>query len=175
MKRIIFIIGGVRSGKSAFAIKLAKDFRGPVAFVATCMPKDKEMHQRIKAHKNSRPAAWKTIVEEKDIFSALKETSKYPVVIIDCLTLLVSNLLLSSKGEKTILADIKKFLYAACNMKKTFIIVSNEVGCGIVPENALARRFRDIHGQVNKIVAEYSDDVYLMIAGIPANIKKVKR
>ncbi|MFH1868721.1 MAG: bifunctional adenosylcobinamide kinase/adenosylcobinamide-phosphate guanylyltransferase [Candidatus Omnitrophota bacterium] len=176
MGTIIFILGGARSGKSTYAVSTAKKLNKDVAFVATCQPLDNEMKQRIEKHKKSRPLSWKTYEEPRELPQLIEKIAKkHKVIIIDCLTIFISNLLLSSKSEKRIYGSINKVLDMAGSCKSTLIIVSNEVGLGIVPENKMARRFRDIAGNVNKIVAKRADQVFLMTAGIPVNIKKGKK
>ena len=139
-----------------------------VLFLATCFPHDDEMKRRVGEHKKNRPEDWKTIEEEKDILPILKGC-KSDVIIIDCLTLLVSNLLLAGDDVEGAIKEVAEFLKEA---KWTAIIVSNEVGCGIVPENELARKFRDIAGWANKLLARYADEVYFMVSGIPMKIKE---
>ena len=174
MKKIIFITGGARSGKSKLALKLAKKFGKNVVFLATALPKDKEMAKRIKIHRKKRPEDWKTVVEDKNLLKVIKEEIKESfcrLLIIDCLTLFISNLLLSDEGEEEILKQIKEIMKLLQKAKYTTIIVSNEVGSGIVPPNKLARKFRDVAGLANQVVAKEVDEVYLVVAGIPIKIK----
>jgi adenosylcobinamide kinase/adenosylcobinamide-phosphate guanylyltransferase len=174
MAKIIFITGGVRSGKSSFALKLAKaENKGTkVAFVATCQALDGEMKERIRRHKSSRPASWKTFEAPLDLEPALtKAISRYPVIIVDCLTLMVSNLMMRKEKEKRITVRFKKVLRVLKKSDALVIIVSNEVGLGIVPENALAREFRDIAGRINQIAAHEAAEVYFTVSGIPWRIK----
>jgi len=169
---IIFLTGGARSGKSTFALKLAGTLGKKTAFLATGQAHDAEMKQRIAAHKKIRPRHWATVEEPLCISRALKKMHpKTEVVIVDCLTLLVSNLLLAGKSEKFIIAEIKKSLQAMKKSNFSTIIVSNEVGCGIVPENKLARDFRDIAGAVNQLAARSSDKAYTLISGFPVQLK----
>jgi len=172
MKKFIFILGGARSGKSRYAVELAKKISKEVAYIATCTMSDEEMKKRIKLHKNSRPDHWKIIEEGKDIksiFAKLKD--RYEVLIIDCLGLFVSNLLMEDFKDSQIQKILKELVHVVCKAKFTTILVSNEVGCGIVPDNLLARRFRDIVGFVNQMIAERADEVIFMEAGIPIKIK----
>ena len=176
MKKIIFITGGARSGKSKFALKLARGFDGDkVIFLATGLPKDKEMAERVKIHQESRPRDWRTIATEKNILKVIRgiEDSFCHLLIIDCLTLFLSNLLLSDEKEEKILKEIKEIAKLLRKAKYTTIIVSNEVGDGVVPNNRLARKFRDLAGLVNQIVAEKVDEVYLVVAGIPIKLKEI--
>lgn len=168
MSKIALILGGVRSGKSQLAIKMAKEKGKKVAFVATCRPLDNEMKKRIELHKNARPKNWKTFEEPEDVGLLLEKIgNNFDVIIIDCLTLLVSNLLLKGLKEKDIEQKIRKIM----NAKTNLIIVSNEVGLGIVPDNKLARDFRDIAGKMNQVMAKKASKVFFMASGIPLEIK----
>lgn len=170
MKKLIFIIGGARSGKSSFALEVAKKEGGKVAFIATCEPKDKEMKKRIALHKAARPKSWTTFEVPCDMDPLLKNFDpSFKTILIDCLTLWVSNLVLKNTAQEAIETKALKML--ACLKKTNAIIVSNEVGLGIVPDNELARLFRDIAGRINQIVARQADEVYFMISGIPLKIK----
>lgn len=172
MDKITFILGGARSGKSRLAIKLAKEKGRKVAFIATCIPKDLEMKKRINLHKNSRPGHWKTFEDPKDISLLLNKIgSKFNIIIIDCLTLLISGFMLNGLKETAIKSKINKMLGALKKIKAQSIIVSNEVGLGIVPENELAREFRDMAGRINQFVAAKSDEVFLVFSGIPLKLK----
>ena len=172
MGKIIFITGGVRSGKSKYAIKLAKNTTGKVVFLATGTAKDEEMKKRIKGHRESRPREWKTIEETKDIASILLSIGPpWKLVIIDCLAFFISNLLLDGADEKTILERIEKIVEIILEANYSTIVVSNEVGGGIVPANELGRRFRDIVGLANQIMANSAQEVYLTISGMPIRIK----
>lgn len=171
MGKITFILGGARSGKSTYALKLAKKYK-KVAFIATCKPLDLEMRRRIKLHKKIRPAHWQTFEPTQDIPLLLKKiSSKFEVIIIDCLTLLVSNLLLRGLKEGAVEEKIEEMLSMLKRLKSSSIIVSNEVGLGIVPKNKLARDFRDIAGRINQIVADKSGEVFFLVSGIPWRIK----
>lgn len=173
MRKITFVLGGARSGKSRFAIKLAKEKFSKVAFIATCLGLDREMNGRIEIHKKNRPSNWQTFDAPGDIPLLLEKIgSKFELIIIDCLTLLVSGLLLKGLREEVIENKINKVLAALKKIKAKSIIVSNEVGLGIVPKNKLARDFRDIAGRINQIVAEASDRVFFMASGIPLKIKE---
>ena len=171
-KKIIYITGGARSGKSTLAVKIAQETGKQVEFVATCEPNDKEMKRRVKKHVESRPGEWNTLVETKDLSKILPKINKRTeVVIIDCLTLYVSNLICSGKDEKQIIENIQKLLKALPGYCFTMIFVSNEVGSGIVPMNKLAREFRDIAGKVNQMVAGSSDEAYYMVSGLKIKLK----
>jgi len=168
MAKIALILGGVRSGKSRLAIKMAKEKGRKVAFVATSQALDKEMEGRIMLHKKARPLGWKTFEEPGDVDILLKNIgAKFDVIIIDCLTLLISNLLLKGLREIDIERKIKKIIRSGANL----IIVSNEVGLGIVPDNKMARAFRDISGKMNQVVAKKASEVFFMASGLPLQIK----
>ncbi len=172
MGKIIFITGGVRSGKSKYAIELAKNRTSEVIFLATGLAKDEEMKKRIKEHKRSRPDRWRTIEETKNISSILLDIQPpCELVIIDCLTFFVSNLLLEGVNEEIILQEIKKIVDIMLQVNYTIIVVSNEVGGGIVPDNKLGRRFRDIIGLANQVIAKSAYQVYLIVSGIPIKLK----
>ncbi len=172
MGKITFILGGARSGKSTYALILAKKREQKVAFIATCQALDNEMKQRIKLHKNSRPSDWQTFEEPYDILKVLKKIdTKFDCIIIDCLTLLVSNFILSKHKKNSILSKITEIFDYLKKTKGRSIIVSNEVGLGIVPANILARNFRDIAGSVNQIVAKRADEVFFMVSAIPLKVK----
>lgn len=172
MGKIIFITGGVRSGKSKYAINLAKNTAREIIFLATGVAKDEEMKKRIKEHKESRPDRWRTIEETKNISSILLDIQPpCELVIIDCLTFFVSNLLLEGVDEESILQEIKKIVDTILQVNYTIIVVSNEVGGGIVPDNELGRRFRDIIGLANQIMAKSAHEVYLIVSGMPVKLK----
>jgi adenosylcobinamide kinase/adenosylcobinamide-phosphate guanylyltransferase len=174
MGKLILILGGARSGKSSFAVAQAKKLssgRSDVIYVATASSLDEEMKRRIKMHRRRRPTSWRIIEEQVDISKILAKLVKTSVVIVDCLTLLISNLLLSGERETVILKKMKKLFTTLKKRNLTTLIVSNEVGMGIVPENRLARSFRDIAGQINQMLANLADEVYLLEAGIPIKIK----
>ncbi len=172
MGKITLILGGARSGKSTYALKIAKDIGRKTAFLATCEPKDAEMKRRIALHKNSRPGHWKTFEEPRDPVLLLNKIgAKFDVVVIDCLTLMISNLMLTGFKEMAIEGKINQMLNVLHQIKAQSIIVSNEVGLGIVPRNKLARDFRDIAGRMNQIVAANSDKVIFLVSGIPWRIR----
>lgn len=187
MKGLIFIIGGARSGKSRYAVELAKELsskgippaldKGKVAFIATATSLDDEMKDRIRIHKISRPRQWKVIEEGRDIGPILPGLEdEYKVVLIDCLGLLISNLLAANLTDKEIEVNIKDLIKTIQKVNLTTIIVSNEVGSGIVPDNPLARRFRDLLGLANQMLAKKAEEVFFLQSGIPLVIKgKAKR
>lgn len=171
MAKIIFIVGGARSGKSSHALALAKEYK-KVAFVATCQGLDEEMKKRIRCHQATRPKQWTTMEEPKEVASLLANVKdEFNCILIDCLTLLVSNLILDGYCEKEILNKIQDLLNVLKKKKCVIIIVSNEVGLGIVPDNKLGRDFRDTAGKANQIVAQEADEVFFTVSGIPIKIK----
>lgn len=172
MKKIILVLGGVKSGKSEYAVCLAKRIAKRVIFIATATSPDGEMKKRIKLHKASRPRQWKLIEEGKAVSSVLlKLKSEYKLVLVDCLGLFISNLLAEELKDEEIEKMIKGLINAISKVKHSVVLVSNEVGCGIVPDNLLARRFRDLLGLANQIIAKTADEVVFMHSGIPVTIK----
>lgn len=165
------VLGGIRSGKSQFAYQLADQLSKKVAVIATCIPLDEEMKIRVQEHKLARPKHWQTIEEPKEIIPVIEESTQ-EVILIDCLNIFISNLLLENLTQKLILKKIFS-LIEAINKRKDVcvIIVSNEVGSCLVPTNKLARKFTDLLGKANQIVASQAKEVYLLVAGIPVKIK----
>ena len=174
MSKITFIVGGARSGKSRYALKTALT-RGAgkrVAFIATCEGLDGEMRKRIRLHQKTRPENWKTFEEPRSVAALTKKIAgRFDLIIIDCLTLLVSNLRLGGTRASSIEKEIKNIMRNLRCCKAESVIVSNEVGLGIVPDNPMARDFRDIAGRANQLIASEADNVYFMISGIPWRIK----
>ena len=171
MSKLIFITGPVRSGKSNFAVNLAKKSKKKIIFIATCKPVDTEMKERIKKHKQQRPKEWITIEEEIDLGSVLRNISKDKLIIIDCITLWVSNLFFHNFNEKEILKIVNDLISIIKRKGLSVIIVSNEVGWGIVPNNKIARNFRDIMGIIHQKISESSNEIYLLVSGIPIKLK----
>ncbi|MDO8488639.1 MAG: bifunctional adenosylcobinamide kinase/adenosylcobinamide-phosphate guanylyltransferase [Candidatus Omnitrophota bacterium] len=173
MGNITFIVGGSRSGKSAYAQELAKVSAREVAFIATCaVSSDMEMKKRIMQHKKSRPKHWKTFEGTQNLPLLLEQIGdKFDVVIIDCLTLLVSGFMLNGHKESVIKNKVNQIIKTSQKIKAKTIIVSNEVGLGIVPDNYLARNFRDIAGRMNQLTANSADSVFFLVSGIPWRIK----
>jgi adenosylcobinamide kinase/adenosylcobinamide-phosphate guanylyltransferase len=171
--RVILILGGVRSGKSRYAQQLAQR-ANRVTFVATAERRDDaEMLQKIERHRAERPSDWKTIEEPLDLANVVKSAgTDCEVLLIDCLTLFASNLL-EAHGED--LAHAQSRIDDLCTALQsalcTVILVSNEVGSGVVPAYALGRRFRDLVGEINQRVAAVADSVLLMVAGLPLALK----
>ncbi len=171
-KKIIFITGAVRSGKSQFALEMGKKFPSPRAFLATAQAFDREMMERIKRHKESRSSEWETMEEPVQIAGLVKEVGgKFSLILIDCLTLWISNLLMAGWTAEKILTAADNLLQICRQSKSSIILVSNEVGWGIVPENEVARFFRDVTGLVHQKIAQEADEVYLMVCGLPQRLK----
>ena len=195
-KKFILILGGARSGKSTFAQSLAKRLGERVLFVATGEPLDEEMALRIEEHKKTRPKNWRTSEIGTKVGQKLREQIEdADVVLLDCITLLVSNILTKEDGtpfsspltgedegegesaeaipeaEKRVMAEMKELIECIDKHENNFIVVSNEVGLGLVPENKLGRIYRDLLGKANQLLARHASEVYFMAAGIPVKIK----
>ena len=184
-KKCILIIGGARSGKSQFALEMASSLDDKVLFVATGEPLDEEMRERIEEHKKRRPSGWRIIEVPTGVGRRIKEEIRDArVVILDCLTLLVSNVM-SQCGdaeqvdpkfaEDKLALEIKELIECIDGIDASFIIVSNEVGMGLVPENRLGRLYRDLLGKVNQKLARHADKIHLMVAGIAIDVKDLGR
>ena len=178
MARTVLVTGGSRSGKSTYAQELAEGLAGRRAFVATCPPIDEELRVRIQRHQEARRGAdWQTIEEPIDLVGAVKRGRGYEVLLIDCLTLWVNNLMYEAEqqGRQIEEAEIARCcadLLAACIAHPgTVIFVTNEVGMGIVPDNPLSRRYRDLVGRCNQIVGAAADAVVLLVSGIPLTLR----
>ena len=166
---IVLVGGGSRSGKSRYGLELARRFTPPLAFIATAETLDDEMNARAAAHQAERGPEFVTIEEPVELAAALqKAVATHNAVIVDCLTLWASNLMLRERNACSEAAPVLQLATAA---PVPVIFISNEVGCGIVPENELARRFRDEAGKLNQIVAGAADEVWWMAFGIPVRLK----
>jgi adenosylcobinamide kinase / adenosylcobinamide-phosphate guanylyltransferase len=178
----VLILGGARSGKSRLAVEMAQKRGGDVLFVATAEAGDEEMAKRIAAHKKSRPANWKTLEAQAHIGNLIiQDASPVKTIIIDCITLLVNNIFGqcgenadAARIEKAVESEIKELIACIDKSKAQFIVVSNEVGLGIIPADSVSRLYRDILGRANQMLAASVDEVYLLVAGIPVAIKKPK-
>jgi adenosylcobinamide kinase/adenosylcobinamide-phosphate guanylyltransferase len=175
MNEITFVIGGCRSGKSRWALdRAAKLSENNKFFIATCKPQDEEMRQRVARHQKDRGKNWITLEVPIDLPEAvLENSSRADVILVDCLTLWISNLLTRTQkiSEDEVIESVDNLTRALQRVRCPVILVSNEVGTGVVPENALARQFRDIMGMANQRVAACADGVIWMVAGIPVKIK----
>ncbi len=182
MKNIL-ITGGARSGKSHFAQELALKSGKPVLFVATAVAGDEEMRQRIAEHQRTRPSTWGTLEVATHVGNEiLQKVGRAQVVIVDCITLLVSNIfgqytdqtgeqIDASLVEKEVTTEISALLECVKRIDVSFIMVTNEVGMGLVPANKMGRLYRDLLGKANQLLAQQADEVYLMVAGLPVMIK----
>lgn len=177
-RRIVLIGGGVRSGKSEFALVRARGFGPRRAFVATAQAFDAEMRARIDAHKKERDSSFVTIEAPLDLEPVFRTQIDVDVIVVDCLTLWLSNLMMTDADDATIEASIDQLVRAAAEATPSLVFVTNEVGLGIVPENALARRFRDHAGRLHRRLATRADEVYLgamgvMLRLVPGPIERV--
>ena len=174
MSKLILILGGARSGKSAFAEGLARQRGGRTLYVATAEARDADMERRIAAHRRQRPAEWDTLEEPLHLASAIPSDG-YDTCLLDCLTLWVSNMLLPREGnpeaEREILAAADGLLAVWRRSAAVWIVVSNEVGLGVAPATRLGGVYRDALGRVNQAVAARADAVYLMTAGLALELK----
>lgn len=185
MAKLILVTGGARSGKSSFAEKLCIDRNNNTAYIATSIPFDDELRDRVKKHKESRPQTWKTYEIYKDIYSIIKDISKeHKTVILDCVTLLVNNLMFTSNNdiekssqedindlEKYIKDQVQKLIDEINKTDLYVVIVTNELGMSVVPDNKLSRVYTDIVGRINQQIASQSDEVYLVVSSIHMKIK----
>ena len=173
MNELTFVIGGCRSGKSTYALQTAEKINGDKKiFVATCLPQDEEMAQRVARHQKERGQHWTTIEEPLYLPELISEHGpSADVMLIDCLTLWASNLLMKTADETKWEEIVSQLVDALKTASCPLVVVSNEVGTGIVPENKLARQYRDIIGRVNQAVAKTAGKVVWMVAGIPVVVK----
>jgi len=167
----LLIVGGARSGKSRFAVeRLSADAR--IVFIATAEARDEDMVKRIARHRAERPARWSTVEEPFDLAARLQALEgAYDGILVDCLTLWVSNLLLRGDLDDAILAQAETLAGLIGRRRSSVTVVSNEVGEGVHPETAMGLRFRDVLGHVNQRIAAACDSVVLMVAGIPLTVK----
>jgi len=178
MANILFIIGGSRSGKSSHGQAIAESITGSRVYIATCPVIDEEMDARIRKHRAQRAASrWETIEEPIDLADALRKTRGSAVRLVDCLTLWINNLLYEAekKGLVATEDDVTRLcaeILAVCaGLPGNVIFIANEVGMGVVPDNPLSRRFRDLAGRCNQVIASGADRVMLMICGLPLTVK----
>lgn len=180
---ITLVTGGARSGKSSFGESLLRN-EHKVLYVATSIAFDDEMKERVRYHRESRPSHWKTLEAYKDFQKNLLpiiQSDKYNGIILDCVTVMITNLLLEQLGEKldgnyreaekTILDVMRELIEVLNSFEGKTVLITNEVGAGIVPENKLAREFRDIAGRINQYLAAQCAEVYFVVSGIPMKIK----
>jgi len=173
MKKITFITGGARSGKSRYALSMAQGCRGTRAFVATAEPFDDEMRERIRKHRKERGDTFITVEEPLDLREAIESLpAEVEVAVVDCLTVWLGNLMHRRECENDEYPEVFRFLDLLGKPPCDLIVVSNEVGMSLIPGNAMARRFRDLCGWLNQQVAETADSVILMVSGIPITVKR---
>ncbi|MCS0504396.1 bifunctional adenosylcobinamide kinase/adenosylcobinamide-phosphate guanylyltransferase [Ancylobacter mangrovi] len=165
---LTFVLGGARSGKSRHAEELVERLAPPWTYIATAEAHDAEMAERIALHRSRRPADWHTLDAPHNLAAALAGLSADRPALVDCLTLWLTNRMLAGADVAAESAALAAAL-GAC--EAPLVVVSNEVGLGIVPDNALARRFRDAQGRLNQMVAEKADRVIFMVAGLPMRVK----
>jgi adenosylcobinamide kinase/adenosylcobinamide-phosphate guanylyltransferase len=183
LKKIVLLLGGARSGKSQYALEYARNNATHVLFVATATAGDEDMHLRIERHKQDRPPGWHTLEAATNVGTRIEENAgDAQLVIIDCITMLINNILCrfdekqfdtisEAMVEQDVMAEIKRLQNSMEKVNASFLIISNEVGLGLVPGNRVGRLFRDFLGRVNQMLAQQSDEVYLLVAGIPICIK----
>jgi adenosylcobinamide kinase / adenosylcobinamide-phosphate guanylyltransferase len=199
MGKLTLILGGARSGKSTYAEQRAKELGGEsVLYVATSETKDEEMQQRVQKHRADRSSAWGTVEASRDVAQALRqaqdtalrqERSAARVVLLDCMTFLVANHLMDAAGpvadpfddpsadpfdvkiEADVVAEVEALVAYVTETDVQMLVVSNEVGLGVVPPYELGRAYRDILGRANQILARHAEEVFLLVAGIPMRVK----
>ena len=186
----ILLLGGARSGKSRTAVQMAKAYGDRVLYVATAEAKDEEMRARIEVHRSKRPAIWRTIEVTSNVGSAVQGAlveGEVDVVLLDCLTMLLSNVMLEglpdtevenldvTTARARVAAELDELLATVGSCVVPWIVVSNEVGCGLVPPTQLGRTYRDLLGWANQRLAAAADAVYWMVAGLPVNITALPR
>lgn len=191
MGKLTLILGGARSGKSTYAERQAQELGGEsVLYVATSETKDEEMIERVMKHRSVRPSAWGTVEAPRNVAQAIRrERSAENVILLDCVTFLVANYLMDAAGpeddpfdnpsadpfdmqiEADVIADVEDLIAFVKETEVEMLVVSNEVGLGVVPPYELGRAYRDILGRVNQILARHADEVLLFVAGIPMKVK----
>jgi adenosylcobinamide kinase/adenosylcobinamide-phosphate guanylyltransferase len=170
-KRIIFITGGCRSGKSRYALEFANRHFSEKCYLATAEPLDEEMARRVENHRKARGPEWRTLEEPIEIVDRIRHGTGTGVILLDCITLWLSNLLLRGDDDQRIMEELDRFIEALRESPGSFIIVSNEVGMGIVPADPLSRRFRDLSGTANQRIARQANTVIFMASGLPLFLK----
>lgn len=184
--KVVLVTGGARSGKSTFGEKYIAELATRIAYIATAIPFDEEMKSRIDHHRTSRPQHWTTVEQYFEIDRILPDIAvEHNGIILDCVTLMVSNLMFESTDidwaapapaavnrlQEKAITQAKDLVMALRKASLNGVLITNEIGMGIVPENPMARAFRDVAGRVNQCLAEMSDEVWLLVSGIPVKIK----
>lgn len=171
MKKITFITGGIKSGKSNLAVNTALQ-NNKVAFIATAISFDEEMETRIKKHQTERPSNWDLFEEPHNIDTVIEKTiNKYDTVILDCLGVWITNLMMAELSDEKIMEKVKNLIKTFAEIDYNLIIVSNETGLGLIPTNKMGRRFCDLLGMTNQEIAKEATEAYLMASGIPIKLK----
>lgn len=185
MGKLILVTGGARSGKSTFAEETARKLGENILYIATSIAFDEEMKERIRKHREQRPANWETVETYKDMDVHLSgRLAGRDAVLLDCITVMVSNLMLEkamdwedvdpkaiNEVESRVKTEMEKLIDTAARSDIPFIIVTNELGMGVVPPSVLGRAVRDIAGRANQMLAKTAEEVYLCVSGIPVRIK----
>ena len=185
MSQLILVTGGARSGKSSFAESLCKAQNNKIAYIATSVPFDADFKERVKKHQQSRPAEWQTVEVYEDVHTVIPEVAnQYETVILDCVTLMVNNLMFKENLDYDTLTNLEidnlemrikeQFIKLIEAVKQTdlyFVIVTNEIGLAPVAANRLTRIYTDMIGRMNQLIAQNSDEVYFVVSGIPMKIK----
>ena len=171
-KKLIFVTGGCRSGKSQFALDYANRHFHKKLYLATCEALDEEMAKRIEDHRKKRGLDWQTVEEPFKIAEAIEQHEHdVEVILLDCITLWLSNLLMREKSDREIMNEVSTLVDTVKQCQTSFIFVSNEVGMGLVPVEPLGRRFRDLSGMANQKIAEVAQTAVFMVSGIPIFLK----
>ena len=169
---MIFITGGCRSGKSRYALDYANQHFSKKLYLATCEALDEEMAQRIEHHKKMRGPEWQTVEEPLEIVNKIRQyENEVDVILLDCITLWLSNLLMWRRDDPEIMDEVSRLIDTVKQIPVSLIIVSNEVGMGIVPADPLSRRFRDLSGMANQKIVGVAETVIFMVSGIPFFLK----
>lgn len=177
-KKLTFIMGGARSGKSRYAQQMAEESGKTVLFVATATAGDEEMAARIRTHRASRPAGWQTLEAPLHVGQAIRQAPQTGLILVDCLTLLASNVLMElpestqeAEYEAALMVEIDDLIGAYWESAAEWVVISNEVGLGLVPPYPMGRMYRDALGKANQRLAQEAGVVYFMVAGIPLAVK----
>ena len=172
--RLILVTGGARAGKSRFALSLVEHaICSRRLFIATAVACDAEMKAKIAKHREERNGLWKTLEEPSDLPRRIPERflAKGSFLLVDCLPTFITNLMMAGRSDRQILVRVRKLLWTCRKPGVSTLVVTNEVGLGLVPEHRLGRRFRDLLGMANQDAARSADEVYLLVAGLPVKVK----